>query len=151
MLLEYVLYLAEDVSFRDKSPNSAIAAVVAVITQDKIVAIGYLAKQAFRGVSTTFPKRKRFQRRYGSGRICFDENRVLPVAEPLYILKGAKGAILVNVSTDSPARYLLIVNLEALVVVRNSVTWQADYPLGIAQGCISRILEDDDVSSSHLR
>jgi len=96
------------------------------------VAIGYLAIQAFRGVSTTFFKRKRVHRRHRSGRLCFDEDRVLPVAESLQILKGANRAILVNVIVDSPARYLLIVNLEALVVVRNSVTWRADYPLGIA-------------------
>jgi len=149
--LEYVLHLAEDVSCGNKSPNSAIAAVVAVITQDKIVALGHLAIQAFRGVGTTFIKRKRFHRRYSSGRLCFDEDRVFPVAESLQILKGANRAILVNVITDSPARYLLIVDLEALVVVRNSVTRKTDYPLRIAQGFILGILEDDDVSSSHLR
>jgi len=115
------------------------------------VALGYLAIQAFRGVSTTFIKRKRFHRRYGSGRLCFDEDRVLPVAESLQILKGANRAILVNVITDSPERYLLIVDLEAFIEVRNSVARKTDYPLGIAQGFIFRILEDEDVSSSHLR
>jgi len=151
MLLEYVLYLAEDVSCGDKSPDSAIVAVVAVIPQDKVVAIGYPARQTFRGVSTTFPKRKCFHKRYSSRRLWFDEDSVLPVVESLQILKGANRAILVNVITDWPERCLLIVNPEALVVVRNSVAWKTDYPLGIAQGCIFRILEDDDVSSSHLR
>jgi hypothetical protein len=117
MLLEYALHLAEDVSCGDKPPDSAVAAVVAVITQDKIVALGYLAMHAFLGVSTTFVKRKRFHGRYGSWRLGFDEDRVLAVAESLQVLKGANGTVLVNVITDSRAWYLLVVNLEALVVV----------------------------------
>src|SRR2546427_13204765 len=41
MLLENVVCLAEDVSCGDESPNSAIGAVVAVVTYEKVDAIGY--------------------------------------------------------------------------------------------------------------
>jgi hypothetical protein len=149
--LEYVLNLANDVYCGDKSPDSAVAAVVAVITQDKIVALGYPARQAFCGVSTTFPKWKRPHNRCSGRRVGLDEDRVLVVAESFQILEGGGRAILVNVIGDSPDLYFLIVNLESLLVVRNSVTWKTDYPLGIANGCIFRILEDHDVPSPYLR
>jgi len=96
-------------------------------------------------------ERKRPHRRDNSRRFRLDEDCVLVIAESFQILVGANRAIIVNVITDSPDLYLLIVNLESLVVVGNSVTWKTDYALGIAQACIFRILEDDDVSSLHLR
>jgi len=113
------------------------------------VALGYPARQAFRGVGTTFPKWKRLHNRYGSRPFGFDEDGVLVVAESFQILEGGNRAILVDVISDPPDLYLLIVDLESLVVVRNSVTWKTDYPLGVAQGCIFRILEDHDVPSLH--
>jgi len=148
--LEYVLDLADDVSSRDKSPGPAVAAVVAVITQDKVVAIGYPARQALRRVSTIFLEWKRPYNRYGSRRLGFDSDSVLTVAEAFQILEGGGNAISVNVITDSPDGYLFIVDLESLVGVRNSVTWKTDYPFGDAQGFIFGKLEDDYVSSSHL-
>src|SRR5207302_6253973 len=84
--LEYVLNLADDVSCGDKSPGPAVAAVVAVIAQDKIVAIGYPAGQTFRGVSTALAERKRLRGRHNSGGFRLDEDSVLPVAESLQIL-----------------------------------------------------------------
>jgi len=98
-----------------------------------------------------FRKWKRPHNRYRSRRFWFDEDSVLLVAESFQILEGGVSAILVNVITDSPDLYLITVDLESLVVVRNSVAWKTDYPPGIAQGCIFRILEDHDVSSFHLR
>src|SRR5882672_5290405 len=96
-------------------------------------------------------ERKRPHGRDNSRRFRLDEDCVLVVAESFQILVGANRAILVNVITDSTDLYLLIVNLQSLVVVRNSVTWKTDYALGIAQACIFRILEDDDVSSLQPR
>jgi hypothetical protein len=148
-LLEYVLNLADDVSRRDESPGSAVAAVVAVVTQDKIVAIGYPARQAFRGLSTLLVERKRPRRRHDGRRFRLDEDRVLVLAEPFQILEGGIRAILANVIIDPPDLYLLIVDLEPLVVVRDPVTWKTDYPLRIAHACVYRVLENDDVSSLH--
>jgi hypothetical protein len=148
-LLEYVLNFADDVPGGDKSPNSAIGAVVAIITQDEVMTMGYLAGQACRGVNTKFSKRKPPGRRWSNRRFWFDENGVLVAVESFQILKGANAAILVNVIAYLPDLYLLIVDLESLVVVRNSVTWKTDYPHGVTQGGVFRMLEDDDISSLH--
>src|SRR5258708_26771956 len=100
--LEYVLDLADDVSSRDKSPGSAVAAVVAVITQDEVVAIGYPARQAFRGLGTLLAERKRFRRRHDGRRFRLDEDQVLLVAESFQILNGGIRAVLANGNTDLP-------------------------------------------------
>src|SRR5882672_6560061 len=148
--LEYVLNRADDVSRGDESPGSAVAAVVAVVTQDEVVAIGYPARQAFRGLSALLVERKRPRRRHDSRRFRLDEDCVLLVAESLQILDGGIRAILANVIADPPDLYILIVDLEPLFVVRNPVTRKTDHPPDIAQARIFRILEDDDVSSLHL-
>jgi len=124
--LEYVLNLADHVSRGDKSPRPAVAAVVAVITQDKVVAIGYPARQAVRRVSAMFLEWKRSRGRYNGRRVLLDEDCVLVVAESFQISERGIRPILANVFTDSPHLYLLIVDLEPLVVVRNPVTRKAD-------------------------
>src|SRR5881296_1305469 len=115
------------------------------------MAIGHPARQTLRGVSTTLAERERPHGRYNSRRFRLDEDSVLVVAESFQVSEEGVNAILVNVFTDSPDLYLLIVDLESLVVVRNPVTWKTDYAPGIVQARIFRILEDDDVSSLHLR
>src|SRR5204862_7938458 len=67
--------------------------------------------------------------------------------EPVQVCEGGDGAVLVSVIADSPDLHLIVVDLESLVVVGNSVTWETDHPPDIAQASVFRILEDDDVSS----